>query len=275
MLPMLGRGIIHIRVFDRMAQPRGRTALLVPPASATPPDTGLGRARVHGTAHAAVGPAAPAREELARVVELDAAVGEAAGKDDEEEAAEQEDGLDNSHALLEDDLVGEGAEAGADGQELALRLVALRLEGDDGALPDLVVLDAQVAQLREDRLVEGVEKEVDFGDLASLQLGQGLLQELRLRLDVLQRQGRVGLERLQALGQLLEEGVLHGRARGRRGAGRRGDPVARRGGRTACGGFRILGGLGRRRLDRTGAGCLALGCGHARLSDGSRHRVFG
>ncbi len=162
------------------------------------------------------------RQELARVVGLDggeaaAAATAAGGEDDEDEADEQEGALGDGHALLEDDLVGEDAEALAEGDDLALRLLALRLEGDDGRLPDLVVLGAHLAQLAEDGAVEPVEEEVHPGDLAPLQLGQRLLQEPRLRLDVLQRQRRVGLERLQPLRQRLEEGVLHRRRRGSRG----------------------------------------------------------
>lgn len=101
----------------------------------------------------------------------DATWAAAAGEDDEDEAAEEEQGLEDGHAFLEDDLVGEDAEAGAQGDDLALRLLALRLEGDDGRLPDLVVLRAYLAQLAEHRLVKCIEEQVHLGYLPPLEPG--------------------------------------------------------------------------------------------------------
>lgn len=54
-------------------------------------------------------------------------------------AEEQECGLHDSHTLLPDQLVGHECEARAESEHLALILLALALELDDCALPELIV----------------------------------------------------------------------------------------------------------------------------------------
>lgn len=99
---------------------------------------------------------------------------------------------------LESDLVPEC-------KYVTLGLLALCLESDDRRLPDQVVVLADPAQLRKYSIVEVIEKGVYSGYLPALHLLEGLLQESGLLLDVLHRQGGVGFEELQSLGDAFEE----------------------------------------------------------------------
>lgn len=101
----------------------------------------------------------------------------APGEDDEDEAAQEQDGLEDGHALLEDDLIGQDGETAGQGDHFALGLIALGFEGDDGGLPDLVVLNAHGAQFGEDGVIEGVEEGVDARGLLLFHLDEGLLEE--------------------------------------------------------------------------------------------------
>lgn len=167
-------------------------------------------------------------EELARVVRLGEATthhthttttttAATRRENHENQTDEQQGALRDGHALLEDDLVGEDAEALAEGDELALGLLTLRLERDHRRLPDGVALGPGVAQLHQHRAVQLPEEGVHPAHLAALEPRQRAAQELGLLLDVLEGEGRVGLEGLEALGQGLEEGVLHRGGRRRRG----------------------------------------------------------
>lgn len=127
----------------------------------------------------------PLEELLLLEGELQVASHVTPAEDDEDEAAEQEDGLQDCHTLLEYDLIGQDAEAGAQSEDLALGLLTLGLEGDDGGLPDLVVLGAHAAELGQHGVIEGAEEGVDAADLALLHLLEGLLEEARLVFDVL------------------------------------------------------------------------------------------
>lgn len=102
--------------------------------------------------------------------EVDGVADQASGEDDQQEAGQEQHGLQDGHALLEDDLVGQEVEAGGQCDDLSLGLLPLRLERDDGRLPDLVVLLPHIVELAQDRLVEVVEERVDAGDLLALHL---------------------------------------------------------------------------------------------------------
>ena len=58
--------------------------------------------------------------------------------------------MNDCHPLLEDNLVGEEAEAGAEGENLMLGLFALRGEFEHSGLPDLIVLVPEIAKLGQD-----------------------------------------------------------------------------------------------------------------------------
>lgn len=84
--------------------------------------------------------------------------GYTAREDDEQQAGQKKHGLHYGHALLEDDLVSEEVQTGAESNDLAVGLLALAFQCDDGGLPDLVVLLADGAQLGEDGLIEVVKE---------------------------------------------------------------------------------------------------------------------
>jgi hypothetical protein len=67
---------------------------------------------------------------------------ERAAEDHEDEAGQQQQALQNGHALLEDDFLRKDVETAGQRDHLPGGLLPLCLERDHGALPDLVVLRA-------------------------------------------------------------------------------------------------------------------------------------
>jgi hypothetical protein len=85
---------------------------------------------------------------------------------------------------LEDDFVGQDVEPRADGQDLTARFFPLTFKGDDGALPDFVVLLSEASKLVENCVVECVEECGGFLELLFLDFRECFTQDLGLFFDV-------------------------------------------------------------------------------------------
>lgn len=109
-----------------------------------------------------------------------------AGEEDEAKAEEDEDKLEDSHALLKYDLICQKAQACREGEDFVLGLFPLGGEFEDCGLPYLIVLMAKVTKLCENGGIEGLEKGVCFGQLAFLDFGEGISKDTGLLFNILE-----------------------------------------------------------------------------------------
>lgn len=94
----------------------------------------------------------------------------------------------------------------------------MAFEGDDGALPDLVILLSEPAELVQDCAVECVQEGGGLLQLLLLDFGEGFPQDSGLFFDVFQGECGICFEELETAGDSFEEGFLHcGEGRGGRG----------------------------------------------------------
>lgn len=110
--------------------------------------------------------------------------------------------------FLEEHFVSQEGQARAQRCDLRLRLLPLGRQLQDGGLPDLVVLGTKFADVIEYGGVEKLEEDVCLCELAFFDLGEGVAKDAGLVFDVLEGEGGVGFEELEAFVNGFEEGFL-------------------------------------------------------------------
>lgn len=120
------------------------------------------------------------------------------GEDDETETKQNKHELKNGNAFLKHDFIGQKANASTKRKDFMLRCFALSRKFQNGRLPYLIVLVAEIMEFFENGGVECFEEGSSFGELALLNGGEGVTKDAGLIFDVLQGKGGVGFEKLKA-----------------------------------------------------------------------------